>query len=162
MPRLEWDEPLQTLGRQVRKLAEEIGAILAQYEPISAGYRIGEIYTALLPADFRAKHGVFYTPPALTHRLLHLASKAGVDWAKARVLDPGCGGGAFLTPVALKILSALDVKDPRRHPGSHLHPRSRIRAGPVQRVDLSGRPGVRVDRGLPRRWHETAWSHHGL
>ena len=112
MPRFEWDEPLPALGRQVRKLVEETGAVLAQYEPISAGYRIGEIYTALLPADFRAKHGVFYTPPALTHRLLHLASKAGVDWAKARVLDPGCGGGAFLTPVALKILSALDVKDP--------------------------------------------------
>lgn len=112
LPRFEWDEPLPALGRQVRKLVEEIGAVLAQYEPISAGYRIGEIYTALLPADFRAKHGVFYTPPALTHRLLHLASKAGVDWAKARVLDPGCGGGAFLTPVALKILSALDVKDP--------------------------------------------------
>jgi adenine-specific DNA-methyltransferase len=112
LPLLEWDEPLLALGRQVRKLAEEIGAILAQYEPISAGYRIGEIYTALLPADFRAKHGVFYTPPALTQRLLHLASKAGVDWAQARVLDPGCGGGAFLTPVALKILSSLDVKDP--------------------------------------------------
>ncbi len=124
LPPLEWDEPLLALGRQVRKLAEEIGAILAQYEPISAGYRIGEIYTALLPADFRAEHGVFYTPPALTHRLMHLASGAGVDWAQARVLDPGCGGGAFLTPVALKILSSLDVKDPTAvldHISTHVH-----------------------------------------
>ncbi len=112
LPPLEGEEALQDLRRQARGLAEEIGAALAQQEPISAGYRIGEIYTALLPADFRAKHGVFYTPPALTHRLLHLASGAGVDWAKAHVLDPGCGGGAFLTPVALKILSALDAKDP--------------------------------------------------
>jgi adenine-specific DNA-methyltransferase len=112
LPPLDLDGPLPALRPRACELAEEIGAFLAQDEPITAGYRIGEVYTALLPADFRAKHGVFYTPPALTHRLLHLASKAGVDWTKAHVLDPGCGGGAFLTPVALKILSALGRQDP--------------------------------------------------
>ena len=96
---------------------------MAQYDPISAGYRIGEIYTALLPAGFRSQHGVFYTPPALTNRLMDLAVHAGIDWAKASVLDPACGGGAFLTPVALKILSSLHLKDPRailEHISTHL------------------------------------------
>jgi adenine-specific DNA-methyltransferase len=112
LPTLEWDQPWPTVDPRVLGLAEEIGTILAQDEPVSAGFRIGEIYTALLPAEFRARHGVFYTPPALTHRLLDLASTAGVDWARAYVLDPACGGGAFLTPVALKILSSLGAKRP--------------------------------------------------
>jgi adenine-specific DNA-methyltransferase len=123
LPCLDWSEPLPALGGRTRELAEEIGALVAQHEPISAGYMIGEIYTALLPAEFRARHGVFYTPPALTARLMSLASRAGVDWATAYVLDPGCGGGAFLTPVALKILASLDFKDPTaalNHLSTHL------------------------------------------
>ncbi len=112
LPALEWDQPWPAVDPRVLGLAEEIGTILAQDEPVSAGFRIGEIYTALLPNEFRARHGVFYTPPALTHRLLDLASTAGVDWARAYVLDPACGGGAFLTPVALKILSSLGAKRP--------------------------------------------------
>jgi len=112
LPALEWDQPWPAIDPRILGLAEEIGTLVARDEPVSAGFKIGEIYTALLPADFRARHGVFYTPPALTHRLLDLASTAGVDWTRAYVLDPGCGGGAFLTPVALKILSFLDDKRP--------------------------------------------------
>ncbi len=112
LPALEWDQPWPVIDPRALGLAEEIGELVARDEPVSAGFKIGEIYTALLPAEFRSRHGVFYTPPALTHRLLDLASKAGVDWTRAHVLDPGCGGGAFLTPVALKILSSLDGKRP--------------------------------------------------
>jgi adenine-specific DNA-methyltransferase len=56
--------------------------------------------------------------------MLSLCSAAGVDWAAARVLDPGCGGGAFLTPVALEMRSALDGKDPLsivEHIAAHVH-----------------------------------------
>ena len=123
-PGLGTDAPLPALAPRIRGLAEEIGALLAQCKPVAAGYRIGEIYTALLPAEFRTRHGVFYTPPALTHRLLSLSSAAGVDWATARVLDPACGGGAFLTPVALEMRSALNGKDPLsvvEHIATHVH-----------------------------------------
>ncbi|HEY2291684.1 MAG TPA: Eco57I restriction-modification methylase domain-containing protein [Thermoanaerobaculia bacterium] len=112
VPALEWDQPWPAVGPRILRLAEEIGEIVARDEPVSAGFRIGEVYTALLPADFRARHGVFYTPPALTHRLLDLATTAGVDWTRAYALDPGCGGGAFLTPIALKILSSLNPRRP--------------------------------------------------
>lgn len=121
--RLDSDTVLPVLDEQTRGLFEEIGTALSQYEPVSAGYMAGEIYTALLPAEFRTHHGVFYTPPALTDRLMDLASKAGVEWAKAHVLDPGCGGGAFLTPVALKMVEALGGKDPETvldHVSTHL------------------------------------------
>jgi len=61
----------------------------------------------MLPQDVRSAWGAYYTPPALTDRLMTLGFEAGVDWQTARVLDPACGGGAFLLPVALKMRETL-------------------------------------------------------
>jgi adenine-specific DNA-methyltransferase len=71
------------------------------------------LYTASLPDKDRADLGAYYTPPSICERLLDLASEAGVDWRTARVLDPACGGGAFLTPVALRMLRSLDDCSPK-------------------------------------------------
>jgi adenine-specific DNA-methyltransferase len=116
-------KPLPPLSEAASEVLEEMGYLVARHDPVTAGYLIGEVYTALLPKDFRSENGVFFTPPALTHRLLALASTAGVDWARAFILDPACGGGAFLTPVALRIASALDGKSPKdilSHISEHL------------------------------------------
>lgn len=117
------DKPLPRLGAEARELVDEVGLLAAQCDPMSAAYLIGELYTALLPDDLRAKHGIFYTPPALADRLLTLASQAGIDWSTARVLDPACGGGAFLTPAAFKTVASLRTKSADAvldHISSHL------------------------------------------
>jgi adenine-specific DNA-methyltransferase len=72
-----------------------------------AAYEISSLYAAMLPEETRARYGVFFTPPALVDRLLHLASEAGCDWEHARVVDPACGGGAFLAPVAYRMVARL-------------------------------------------------------
>ena len=56
--------------------------------------------------------GAFYTPPALTQRLLDLADEGGLDWKTARVLDPASGGGAFLLEAAARMLVYLKDSDP--------------------------------------------------
>ncbi len=94
----------------VRK-AEELGEELAALPAVEAGYRIGCIYTAGLPERFRSELGVFYTPPSLCQRLIEVVSNAGIDWTSARVLDPACGGAAFLAPVALRMAEALAGRD---------------------------------------------------
>lgn len=86
----------QTLGREASKLPIE-----------SAAFQLSACYTAMLPQDIRSEWGAFYTPPALTARLMELAQEAGTDWRHARVLDPACGGGAFLLPVALRMQEAM-------------------------------------------------------
>lgn len=88
-----------------------IGRHAATLDVLEASYLIGNVYTSLLPAEIRSTNGVYYTPPNLTARLLNMAEKAGVDWTTATVLDPACGGGAFLAPVALRIVSALNTDD---------------------------------------------------
>ncbi len=108
-------EPFETidLPTAVKNLADSLGKAAAQLDAEVAAYHIGLIYTSTLPLTHRASFGVYYTPPCLTDRLIAQATNSGVDWATCRVLDPACGGGAFLAPVARRILDELTDCTPR-------------------------------------------------
>lgn len=96
-----------------RKLATLIGKEAAALPTLEACHFLTGLYTALLPTQKRSKLGAFYTPPALTRRLVDLAEEGGVDWSTARVLDPSSGGGAFLLEVASRMCRALQGRTPR-------------------------------------------------
>lgn len=101
------------LSEALESVAETVGKLASHLEPEISAYQIGLTYTYILPAAYRSTHGIYYTPPVLTQRLIHLATKTGVDWASCRVLDPACGGGAFLAPIAKHIISQLPECSPR-------------------------------------------------
>ena len=105
------DVELSLLPEEAAVLAESIGDAAAELDLVDASYAIGILYTALLPDGQRAGLGAYYTPPALCDRLLDMATEAGVDWRSARVLDPACGGGAFLSPVAKRMAESLRDHD---------------------------------------------------
>lgn len=92
--------------------AIEKGRFLSTRSEIEAGFQIGSLYSGLLPPSFRSRFGVYYTPPCLTYRLLDLAVDVGIDWGRHKILDPACGGGAFLAPVASKMKEFLSEKSP--------------------------------------------------
>jgi adenine-specific DNA-methyltransferase len=98
---------------ELRVLANDIGKAAAQLDDETAAYEIGLTYIGMLPAAFRGENGVYYTPPALTARLIGQATEAGTNWATARVLDPACGGGAFLAPAVRQMIAALPGCSPR-------------------------------------------------
>ena len=89
------------------EMATAVGAGCSELDCAEAGYRMGSLYTGLMPDAVRAMLGAYYTRPALCESLLDMVTAAGVDWATARVLDPACGGGAFLSPVAKRMLDSL-------------------------------------------------------
>ena len=101
------DVGLASVPEEAAEQAERIGIAAAGLDVLNAGYTIGVLYTGLMPDRFRAQFGAYYTPPALCERLLDMATEAGVDWRSARVLDPACGGGAFLAPVARRMADSL-------------------------------------------------------
>ncbi len=103
---------LPALSPEAMKTARRFGDALAKLDPRSAAHLAGVIYTTALPESYRAAHGIFYTPPQLVDRLLVMAEDASTDWSKARVLDPACGGGAFLLPVAMRMATALRRSNP--------------------------------------------------
>jgi adenine-specific DNA-methyltransferase len=94
-------------------VATGLGEEAAALDTNAAAYQIGLAYSGMLPREHRAALGVFYTPPALAARLIFQATEAGVDWTRCRVLDPACGGGAFLAPVARRIVDELPGCNPR-------------------------------------------------
>lgn len=91
------DEPL---AFQLGELAKELPADIASY-------LIGTTYTLMIPDDYRKRYGVYYTPPLVVERLLDQVEDAGIDWAEAKILDPACGGGAFLAPVVSRMAESL-------------------------------------------------------
>ena len=101
------DIELLPVSDEARELAESFGTAAASLDVMDASYKIGVFYTGMMPDRFRAQLGAYYTPPALCERLLDMATEAGVDWRSARVLDPACGGGAFLSPVARRMAESL-------------------------------------------------------
>ena len=107
-----FDVPLPPLTDEATDLAHSIGDAAAALPLTDASYLAGLLYTGMMPARFRMDHGAYYTPPALCERLLDLATEAGVDWRTARVLDPACGGGAFLGPVARRMAESLTGRRP--------------------------------------------------
>lgn len=106
---VEWDMPhhgltLVSLPSAALDLTFDIGELVATFPAEDAGYLIGSIYTVMLPEKMRSDMGAYYTPPPMVKRLLDLAEIAGTDFSSCTVIDPACGGGAFLAPVALRML----------------------------------------------------------
>lgn len=99
-----------SLPWQARRLARQSADALEPLSVIESSYLVGTLYTALLPRRLRAARGAYYTPPVLAERLLDLAAAEGVDWSTATALDPACGGGAFLAPLAHRILNDHRVR----------------------------------------------------
>lgn len=100
------------LSVEAIELANVTGGLITRFPLEDAGYLIGSIYTVMLPVAYRSEMGAYYTPPPLVSRLLDLSEKAGVDFSKASVIDPACGGGAFLAPVALRMLRKEKGRSP--------------------------------------------------
>jgi adenine-specific DNA-methyltransferase len=73
---------------------------------------LGRLYTQSLPPSYRAAQGIFYTPPSLVRRLLDQAERAGHTWQPGRVIDPSCGGGAFMVEAAIRMLAAMPGAEP--------------------------------------------------
>ena len=98
---------LANLSTETLQLAQAIGCKTAGFDVPDASYAIGALYTGTMPRERRAELGAYYTPPALCERLLDMATEAGVDWSTARVLDPACGGGAFLSPIVRRMVASM-------------------------------------------------------
>lgn len=95
------------LDSTVMELARAVGEEVAGLPIEDAAFQLSATYTALVPDSVRSQFGMYYTPPALTDRLLDMVEACGANWRKARVLDPACGGGAFLLPVAMRMRKSL-------------------------------------------------------
>lgn len=100
----------KSLDHTAAMVADSIGANAAHL-PVAEGLHVvTSLYPSLMPERERGLLGAYYTPPALTTRLVDQATEAGIDWRTARVLDPAVGGAAFLVEAALRMKAATDCR----------------------------------------------------
>lgn len=93
---------------------------------LEASYWLSSAYAMLADEHHRKQLAMFFTPPSLTRGLLDDLAEQGVDFGTQSVLDPACGGAAFLAPIALRMRDALRSKGVRprailEHIESHLY-----------------------------------------
>lgn len=104
-------EPLHGIPKAPSALlhtATAFGVQAANAGRQDAAFAISAVYAAMLPAELRSRNGVFFTPPPLVERLCDLVSHAGFKWEQGRIIDPACGGGAFLAPATSRVIRELE------------------------------------------------------
>ncbi|PRA81770.1 SAM-dependent methyltransferase [Ochrobactrum sp. MYb29] len=104
--------PREALDETSLQLAQGVGRVAATLPFDESAYALTSMYTTLLASKDRSDRGAFYTPSALTERLVDMAEEAGTDWKTARILDPASGGGTFLLAIAKRMRKALAPADP--------------------------------------------------
>jgi adenine-specific DNA-methyltransferase len=76
-------------------------------EFLDCAFWLSSAYACLLSRKRRRRQALFFTPPRLSTRLISSLRERGVRIAKARFVDPACGGSAFLAPIAIEIAREL-------------------------------------------------------
>lgn len=88
------------LGRDTASLSTaKLSGMLAGPSDLR-DYQIASTYALLIGKDRRKELSAYFTPPALTGAVLQAAAPFLKDREAPRILDPACGGGAFLVPLA--------------------------------------------------------------
>jgi adenine-specific DNA-methyltransferase len=80
---------------------------LEPQDVIDAAFWLSSLYANLVSERMRHGRALFFTPPELAQRVIHALREQGADFATARVIDPACGGAAFLAPIATAIADKL-------------------------------------------------------
>ncbi|MEQ8423958.1 MAG: N-6 DNA methylase [Balneola sp.] len=92
-------------GQNTSVVCAEIGKKIQELPFDLATYVISSFYTKYLPGEYRSDMGIFYTPPTLVHRVLDvIESRKTKPWTRLTIIDPSCGGGAFLVPIVQRII----------------------------------------------------------
>ncbi|WKE65783.1 N-6 DNA methylase [Gallaecimonas kandeliae] len=92
----------------------------------NAAYWLGCLYAHLLPAEQRKHQAVYFTPPLLTEPVLWRIRNMAPKVLLGHIVDPACGGAAFLVPVLevvlrLPALKAMSPEARMSHVEKHIH-----------------------------------------
>ncbi len=89
---------------------QKFAAWLTQCEITTGAFWLSSAYTRLLDPEYRKANAMYFTPPSLTTRLLDDIESHGDTLVSGRIVDPACGGAAFLGPAAQRIARILSSR----------------------------------------------------
>lgn len=81
-------------------LPDDVRCAFLDFEADERDYAVSSAYALLIGAERRKALSAFFTPPGLSRAVLDAARGFIAEDSELRVLDPSCGGGSFVTPMA--------------------------------------------------------------
>lgn len=87
-------------------IAMKARRLLAQESSDLRDYQIASAYALLIGNERRKELSAYFTPPALTAATISAAAPFLAGKSSPSILDPACGGGAFLVPLARTLVHA--------------------------------------------------------
>lgn len=121
--------------RRDDKFVREALDLLEVLDGSEREYAVSSAYALLIGADHRKLLSAYFTPPMLAEAALRSADQF-LRGGSPTVLDPACGGGAFLAPVAQRLTAAKITQG--------------IPAGEAVKQALRGLKGIELDPGLAK------------
>src|SRR5690606_1332063 len=82
------------------RLPDDIQRLLVDADTDSLHYAISSAYALLIDPERRKDLSAYFTPPILARAAIEASASFLDETPDPAVLDPACGGGSFLTPVA--------------------------------------------------------------
>lgn len=80
---------------------------LADRPFLESAFWLSSAYAIWVGNDVRSKMSLYFTPPVLANRLIDNLISQGASLIDDVWVDPACGGGAFLAPVALRMIDTM-------------------------------------------------------
>lgn len=88
-------------------IAEFSNWLSAESDFLIGSFWLSSAFAALLGKSSQKSNAMFFTPPYLSNRIL---DNAGELLFSSKLIDPACGGAAFLAPAALRISNHMRSK----------------------------------------------------
>jgi adenine-specific DNA-methyltransferase len=95
----------ESLATREPGLPAEIKEFLDEANTDDRNYAVSSAYALLMGDERRKKLSAYFTPPALARAAIDAAVPFLRTISEPTILDPACGGGSFLTPVARYLIS---------------------------------------------------------
>lgn len=86
---------------------KQLAAWISERSFLEGTFWLSSVYAMLVGGEYQVKHAMYFTPPLLADRLIDNLINQGASLREHVWKDPACGGGAFLTPVAVRMVKDL-------------------------------------------------------
>lgn len=83
----------------------EFASWVSGLDLLTGAFWLGSAYATLSGNEARKQQSLYFTPPYLASRLL---DNAAGSLLQGKIIDPACGGAAFLAPVAERVSKELE------------------------------------------------------
>ncbi|WP_432240332.1 Eco57I restriction-modification methylase domain-containing protein [Herbaspirillum robiniae] len=91
------------------KAIRELASWLKLRPFLESAFWLSSAYAIWVGDGTRSEKSLYFTPPILADRLIDDLIAHGASLTDHVWMDPACGGGAFLAPVAVRMIQAMDA-----------------------------------------------------